>query len=254
MSRGLMTIGQLARRTGVSTSLLRYYEKEDLITPTDHSEAGYRLYADDVQKTIEFIKAAKRYGFSLTDIKGILGKDSGGERGDAEIMSMAEERFMDIERRVTEMLVLRHELELFLFDLASQLDLHGSDASDPHYRELVEQVCGHDITHMPKSSLQRLTERIGCRLASSEWEALFKDLRGRHVHIWRDDDQYAVQFTPKTDKVEAALQRLADSESDCDVHVQPQVSESENGLLFTAKGENAFLYAKLFLALESAEA
>ena len=254
MSEKLMTIGQLARHTSVSTSLLRYYEKEGLVVPTDHSESGYRLYARDVQKTVEFIKAAKRYGFSLNDIKIILGTDADGTRGDAEIMSMAEERFMEIERRVTEMLVLRHELELFLDDLADQLDRSGGKKAGQHYRQLVEQVCGHDVSHTPKSSLQQLAERIGCNLANSEWEALFKDLRGKHVHIWRDDDEYSVQFSPKDPKVEAALNRLADGESDCDVHLQPEISEANGGLLFRAKGDNAFLYAKLFLALEATEA
>ena len=98
MAEKLMTIGQLASRTGVSTSSLRYYEKENLILPTDHSQAGYRLYDKSVEKTVAFIKMAKRYGFSLSDIKSILGTDEKGTLDDAEIMSMAEDRFMDIER------------------------------------------------------------------------------------------------------------------------------------------------------------
>ena len=254
MPRKLMTIGQLASRTGVSTSLLRYYEKEDLILPTDYSEAGYRLYAEEVQKTVTFIKMAKRYGFSLSDIKSILGTKQDGTLDGAEIMSMAEQRFMDIERRVTEMLVLRHELELFLVDLASQLDRNAGTKPSKNYRDLVEQVCGHDVTMQPKSSLQMLTERIGCNLAHSEWEELFKDLRGQHVHIWRDDDMYTIHMSPTTSKVMKALTRLAESESECDAHAQPQVIKSDDVIQFIAKGDNAFLYAKLFLALEAAEA
>ena len=139
-------------------------------------------------------------------------------------------------------------------DLAAQLDRKAGDKPSQNYRKLVEQVCGHDVTLKPRSSLQMLTERIGCNIAHSEWEELFKDLRGRHVHIWRDEDLYTIQISPNIPKVAKALQRLADSESECDVHSQPKVTVSDKSVQFIAKGDNAFLYAKLFLALEAAEA
>lgn len=54
--------------------------------------------------------------------------------------------------------------------------------------------------------------------------------------------------------VEAGLRRLAASEADCHAHVEPRVTAAAEGYLFQAKGPNAFLFAQLFLALESAEA
>ena len=250
MHEKLMTVGQLARRTGVPASSLRYYEKQNLLAPAGHTEAGYRLYGAKGEQTVEFIKKAKRYGFSLDDIRIILGSDSGEDSKDAEILSMAERRFVDIERRVTDMLVLRHELELFLNDLAVQL--RRTVKKRRHYRDLLEQICGHDVSHMPSSSFQQLAVRIGCNLANSEWEELYSDLRGKHIHIWRNADEYSVQFLSKSPKIEAALNRLADSEANCDVHLQSEVHKSDDGLQFKAKGPNAFLYAKLFLALEAA--
>lgn len=246
----LLTIGELARRANVSTSLLRYYEREKLLQPSGRTTAGYRLYAPAAERTLRFIRSAQRYGFSLNDIKLILG----GSGDKTDLRNLAEQRFIDIEQRVTEMLVLRHELELFLDDVATHLDRSVGEASGEKYRELLEQACGHDHGSSQASSLQKLTQRLGCNLASAEWATLFADLRGRHLHIWRDDDGYSVRFADPDEPLKAALARLAAAESGCEAHLEPEISAEDGGLVFRARGPNAFLFAQLFLALETAEA
>ncbi len=253
MSNNTLTIGQLATRASVSTSLLRYYEKERLLLPSGRSAAGYRLYTPECEQRLRFIRSAQRYGFSLEDIRLILGAGDDQPDSAEDIRHIAEQRFLDIERRVTEMLVLRHELELFLQDVAAQLDRSVGESSGEQYRRLLEQACGHEHSHQP-SSLQNLVERLGCSLASAEWDVLFADLREQHVHIWREDDGYAVLFSEPDETLERALQRLAAAESECAVHREPEVSTADAGIIFRARGDNAFLFAQLFLALESAEA
>lgn len=249
-----LSIGELARRAGVSTSLLRYYEKEGLLQPTGRTQSGYRLYAPAAERTLRFIRSAQRYGFSLNDIKLILGATGPEADAGADIQAIAEQRFLDIERRVTEMLVLRHELELFLDDVAEHLDRsHGRGAGE-QYRELLEQACGHEHARGRASSLQKLIERLGCRLGGSESASLLAELRGRHIHIWRDEDGYSVLFSNPDPALERALTRLAASEADCEAHLEPEVASADGGLVFRARGSNAFLFAQLFLALEAAEA
>jgi MerR family copper efflux transcriptional regulator len=250
----LLTIGELAKRANVATSLLRYYEKEQLLMPSGRSEAGYRLYSPDAERTLRFIRSAQRYGFSLGDIKLIIGVGAAAPGDDMAVRDVAEQRFLIIERRLTEMLVLRHELELLLDDMTARVDRSAGRAVGRHYRDLVEQVCGHDAHGPPTSSLRRLVQRLNCNLAGAEWQEVFADLRGRHLHIWRDDDGYSILFVTPAPEVRRALDRLAASESDCEAHVQPEVSSDEGGLLFRARGNNAFLFAQLFLALENAEA
>jgi DNA-binding transcriptional MerR regulator len=252
--RALLTIGELARRANVSTSLLRYYEREHLLQPAGRTAAGYRLYAPAAERTLRFIRSAQRYGFSLNDIKLILGAGAGPTETGPNLRDLAEQRFLDIEQRVTEMLVLRHELELFLDDVATHLDQSVGEASGEQYRELLEQACGHENGRRQATSLQKLTQRLGCNLASAEWATLFADLRGRHLHIWRDDDGYSVLFSDPDAKLHAALARLAAMESGCEAHLEPEISTQDGGLVFRARGPNAFLFAQLFLALEAAEA
>lgn len=250
----LLSIGALAKRANVSTSLLRYYEKEALLKPAGRTASGYRLYAPAAERTLRFIRSAQRYGFSLHDIKLILGATDDSDESAADIREIAEQRFLDIERRVTEMLVLRHELELFLDDVAMHLDRSVGESAGEQYRALLETACGHDHALGRSSSLHKLIERLGCKLADGESDSLLTELRGRHIHIWRDDDGYSVLFAEPDAALEGALNRLAAGEADCDAHLEPEVSSADGGLVFRARGPNSFLFAQLFLALESREA
>lgn len=246
-----LTIGALARRLNVSTSMLRFYEREGLLAPERRTASGYRLYPPAAEKTLLFIRRAQRLGFSLNDIKLLL--DGGNGRSGSDVMGLAEQRFLDIERRLTEMLVLRHELEFFLEDLTERVGRAAGSSAGRLYKDLLNQVCGHDAHHKAPSSLTRLIRRLGCSLASAERDKLFTTLRGRHIHIWREEDGYSILVAGRDPAVERALRQLAASEADCHAHVEPHVAESEEGYLFKAHGTNAFLFAQLFLALEAAE-
>jgi DNA-binding transcriptional MerR regulator len=254
MKKEMLTIGELAKRGNVSTSLLRYYEKEKLLIPNSRTDSGYRLYSHESERTLRFIRSAQRYGFSLNDIRLIVSSNNSDDADDSEIMNIAEQRFLEIERRITEMLVLRHELELFLDDLTEHVDNNAGIEAGQHYRELVEEVCGPDHHHSRQSSLSKLVERLNCNLASEDWEQVFSELRGQHLHIWRDDDQYSIHFTTKAKAVKQALEKIAEGEHNCEAHLQPQVISTADGYLFHARGDNSFLYAQLFLALESSQA
>lgn len=251
MSSKPLTIGALARRLNVSTSMLRFYEREGLLAPERRSASGYRLYPLSAEKKLLFIRRAQRLGFSLNDIKLLL---QGGDKATGgDVMGIAEQRFLDIERRLTEMLVLRHELEFFLEDLTERVGRATGGSTGRLYKELLDQVCGHDTHRKASSSLARLTRRLGCSLAGEQREKLFATLRGRHIHIWREDDGYSILVAGRDPEIEKALRQLAASEADCSAHVEPHVTEAEEGYLFQARGPNAFLFAQLFLALESAE-
>jgi len=70
--RSLVTIGALAERAHVSTSMLRFYEREGLLRPARRSAGGYRLYDADAEQTLLFIRRAQRLGLSLEDIRVML--------------------------------------------------------------------------------------------------------------------------------------------------------------------------------------
>jgi len=67
----LFTVGEVARRAGVATSALRFYETNGLIR-SDRNEAGHRRYHADVLRRVGFIKVAQHVGLTLGEIRGAL--------------------------------------------------------------------------------------------------------------------------------------------------------------------------------------
>jgi len=66
-----MAIGEVARRAGVPTSTIRFYERRGLMTP-DAREAGQRRYREDTLRRLVFIGMLQDAGLSLEDIAGVL--------------------------------------------------------------------------------------------------------------------------------------------------------------------------------------
>lgn len=68
-----LTIGQVAQRSGVAASALRFYESRGLIAST-RAGSGHRRYPRAVLRRIAFIVFAQRMGLSLDEIAGLLAK------------------------------------------------------------------------------------------------------------------------------------------------------------------------------------
>ena len=66
-----LTIGEVAERSGVPHSALRFYEQRELITST-RTEGNQRRYPRDVLRRVAFIRIAQRVGLSLEEIAGAL--------------------------------------------------------------------------------------------------------------------------------------------------------------------------------------
>ena len=67
--QGFMTVGEVAKKMGVTVRTLQYYDKEGLFSPSAESEGGRRLYTDKDLITLHQIISLKSLGFSLDDIK-----------------------------------------------------------------------------------------------------------------------------------------------------------------------------------------
>lgn len=249
-STELLTIGQLATRVGLRPSALRFYEAEGLLTPSAHTEAGYRLYSREAEETLRFIQRAQRLGFALTDIRALLAGRAGGTIEDGALAALARERLIALERQITPPLVLRHELGLFLRDLQmTPVETHAS-ALD----RLIDQVCADPQAFSPDSALDQLLAETSCVLTSAEGRALLVPLRGHHVHLWQEGETYHILVVSDDPAVGAALQQLAQLEAGCHAAANgrdaPELRHADEGFLFVARGDHAFLFARLFLALE----
>ena len=63
-----LTIGKIAKQTGVNAVTLRFYEQCGLIPKANRTPAGYRMYPENLVEQVKFVKNAKTAGFSLAEI------------------------------------------------------------------------------------------------------------------------------------------------------------------------------------------
>lgn len=249
-----LTIGQLAKRTGLRTSALRYYEEQALLTPATRSDAGYRLYDERAEQRVRFIGRAQRLGFSLEEIKQLLQGLSGDALSLTDVSQLAGRRYLMLEQQITDLLIQRHELGLFLQDLHRRTQQGADDTSANHVlSELVTHICSNPNAQATTTLLTWLLRQTGCVLATHEAQARLRELRGCHVHIWQENATYQILVVDDDPTIGQALHALAQLEADCQVHEHqgqaPQFSHNDEGYLLTAHGPSAFVFARLFLSM-----
>ncbi|WP_420451484.1 redox-sensitive transcriptional activator SoxR [Ilumatobacter sp.] len=66
-----LTVGEVARRSGLATSAIRFYETHGLVAST-RTDAGHRRYRADVLRRVGFVKVAQRVGLTLAEIRAAL--------------------------------------------------------------------------------------------------------------------------------------------------------------------------------------
>ena len=67
-----MKIGELAVRSGLTASRIRFYEKSGLLSAVEREDNGYRQYGHEALWMLELIASAQSVGFSLDEIRSLL--------------------------------------------------------------------------------------------------------------------------------------------------------------------------------------
>ncbi|MFA7436763.1 Cu(I)-responsive transcriptional regulator [Castellaniella sp.] len=86
---GPWSIGEAAKRTGLSPKMIRYYEQYGLFSPQGRSEAGYRQYGPNDLHALIFIRSARELGFSLKQIRALTDLWHDQQRASAEVKRLA---------------------------------------------------------------------------------------------------------------------------------------------------------------------
>jgi MerR family transcriptional regulator, copper efflux regulator len=73
MAHDGLLVGDLARKAGTTRKALRLYEAAGLLAPARRTSSGYRLYSSEALPLLAFILKARRIGFSVGEIKSIVG-------------------------------------------------------------------------------------------------------------------------------------------------------------------------------------
>lgn len=75
MASERITIGALARRSGVPVKTLRFYSDEGLLPPSDRTSGGYRVYGDEAVLRLDLIRTLREAGLGIAAIKAILARE-----------------------------------------------------------------------------------------------------------------------------------------------------------------------------------
>lgn len=120
-----LKIGEVSKLSGIGVEALRFYEKSGLLDRPSRTESGYRLYNVDVLERLAFIKRAQVLGFSLDEIKRVIGDKRAGQSPCAEVREIVRQRLQELDERMKEMRRYRKELAKSLAEWDETGDVKG---------------------------------------------------------------------------------------------------------------------------------
>ena len=109
-----MTIGKLAQSTGARIDTIRYYELRGLLEEPERTDSGYRLYGPEAVTRLRFIKSAQVVGFTLEEIRQLLGIRVDDESSCDQASALAETKVVELKKRITEMQQMTEVLQELL--------------------------------------------------------------------------------------------------------------------------------------------
>ncbi len=95
-----MKVRHLAKFANVTSETVRYYTREGLLHPTRDPNNGYKIYDDEQLKRLNFILQAKTIGFSLNDIKNIIGNAEKGKSPCPMVRDLLTEKIKETEEEI----------------------------------------------------------------------------------------------------------------------------------------------------------
>jgi len=117
----MLRSGKLAELTGVSTDLLRHYERIGILPPPVRASNGYRLYAPQAVARVRAVRRSVSLGFSLAELSRIFAVRDGGGIPCRSVRALAGEKLRYVEQSLIELQALRRQLRAILRDWDSRL-------------------------------------------------------------------------------------------------------------------------------------
>jgi DNA-binding transcriptional MerR regulator len=140
-----LTVGQLARATGVPAKTIRYYEQVGVLPVPKRSGAGYRHYSRHDVHRLLFIRRARALGLSLGNLKALTAELDSGEclTMRPRLYQLVTEQLRTVREQIAEFQVLERQLAQVLQRLQTTaptshadgcqcLDSEASEAQEPH--------------------------------------------------------------------------------------------------------------------------
>ena len=132
-----LTIGVLARDSGMNLETIRFYERSGLMPAPQRSPAGYRHYQEQDIRRLRFIRRGRELGFSLEEIRSLLELAAHPESPCESADQMVREHLDAIETRIRDLQNMRAELS----------KLAGCHSGHAEHCRLLEALDDRDCCH-----------------------------------------------------------------------------------------------------------
>jgi MerR family copper efflux transcriptional regulator len=131
-----MNIGDAAKASGVSAKMIRHYESVGLFPEASRSEGGYRQYGDKEVSTLRFIRHSRDLGFSIEQIRELLGLWQNRKRPSRQVKALAQAHLAELQAKLKELQAMQATLQHLVHCC------HGDDRPDCPIIDTLESASG----------------------------------------------------------------------------------------------------------------
>ena len=111
MGKTELSRGTLAKQSGVNGETIRYYEKIGLMPDPGRSSGGHRIYEQPHLKRLSFIRRTRELGFTLKEVRGLLGLVDGGDYTCAEVRDRTLSHLDDVAQKIRDLQKMQRTLK-----------------------------------------------------------------------------------------------------------------------------------------------
>lgn len=105
-----MNISDVAKKTGLTSKAIRFYEEKGLVTPPPRGINGYRSYQQKHVEELTLLRQARQVGFTLEECRELVHLFNDPQRHSADVKARTLDKVADIERHIKELQEMRQRL------------------------------------------------------------------------------------------------------------------------------------------------
>lgn len=132
-----MNISIVAKKTGLTSKAIRFYEDKGLVTPPLRGENGYRSYTQQHISELTLLRQARQVGFNLEECGELVNLFNDPARHSADVKARTLQKVAEIERHIVELEAMRKQL----MSLAESCP--GDDSADCPIIDNLSGCCHH---------------------------------------------------------------------------------------------------------------
>lgn len=130
----MLNIGQAAAGSGVSAKMIRHYEEVGLLPAASRTESGYRQYDQSDVQTLRFVRHSRDLGFSIEQIRQLLGLWQDRQRPSRQVRALAEAHIEELNEKLRELQAIKGTLQHLV---------HGCQGDERPDCPIIETLADH---------------------------------------------------------------------------------------------------------------